>query len=156
MVLISTVSTFFLSSLSSSFSCLDLVHEDFTRSLRLRPLPCEQQQPHSESCKGANRRFLHAAPGSNGMLRVLRAESGRRRRPGGCSRRREGGKSCGVEALRSTGSPQTAHRSASASRDQIAEPGKPELNAEAEARRAVTGRCGSRFERCGAVQRQPG
>ena len=54
------------------------------------------------------------------------------------------------------GSPQTAHRSASASRDQIAEPTQPELNAEAEARRAVTGRSGSRFERCGAVRRQPG
>ena len=50
----------------------------------------------------------------------------------------------------------TRDRSASASRDQIVEPGKPELNAEAEARRAVTGRCGSRFERCGAVRRQPG
>ena len=37
MVLISTVSTFFLSFLSSSFSCLDLVHEDPARSLRLRP-----------------------------------------------------------------------------------------------------------------------
>ena len=40
MVLISTVSTCFLSSLSSSFSCLDLVHKDSTRSLHLRPLPC--------------------------------------------------------------------------------------------------------------------
>ena len=37
MVLISTVCTFFLSFWSSSFSCLDLVHEDPARSLRLRP-----------------------------------------------------------------------------------------------------------------------
>ena len=37
MVLISTVCTFFLSSLSSFFSCLDLVHEDPARSLRRRP-----------------------------------------------------------------------------------------------------------------------
>ena len=35
MVLISTVSTFFLSFLSS-FSCLDLVHEDPAHPLRLR------------------------------------------------------------------------------------------------------------------------
>ena len=60
MVLISTVSTFFLSTLSSSFSCLDLVLEDPARSLRLLPLPCEQQQPHSESCKGANKQFRRA------------------------------------------------------------------------------------------------
>ena len=79
MVLISTVSTFFLSSLSSSFSCLDLVHEDPARSLRLRPLPCEQQQRHRESHKGANRRFLHTAAGSNGTLRAAR---GGERAPG--------------------------------------------------------------------------
>jgi len=72
MVLISTVSIFFLSSLSSSFSCLNLVHEDPARSLRLRPLPCKQQQPHSESCKGANKQFLRAAAGSNGLLRAAR------------------------------------------------------------------------------------
>jgi hypothetical protein len=78
-VLISTVSTFFLSSLSSSFSCLNLVHDDPARSLRLRPLPCEQQQPHSESCKGANRRLFLAAPGSNGPLRAAR---GGERAPG--------------------------------------------------------------------------
>ena len=71
MVLISTVSTFFLSSLSSSFSCLNLVHEDPARSLRLRPLPCEQQQPHSESCKGANKQLFRTAAGSNGLLRAL-------------------------------------------------------------------------------------
>ena len=71
-VLISTVSTFFLSTLSSSFSCLDLVHEDPARSLRLRPLPCEQQQRHRESHKGANRRLFLAAPGSNGTLRAAR------------------------------------------------------------------------------------
>ena len=71
-VLISTVSTFFLSILSSSFSCLHLVHEDSARPLRLRPLPCEQQQPHSESCKGANRRLFLAAAGSNGLLRAAR------------------------------------------------------------------------------------
>ena len=79
MVLISTVSTFFLSSLSSSFSCLNLVHDDPARSLRLRPLPCEQQQPHSESCKGANRRLFLAAAGSNGPLRAAR---GGERAPG--------------------------------------------------------------------------
>ena len=77
MVLISTVSTFFLSTLSSSFSCLDLVHEDPARSLRLRPLPCEQQQRHSESRKETNKQFRRAAAGSNGVLRVLRVESGR-------------------------------------------------------------------------------
>ena len=37
MVLMSTVSTFFLFFLSSSFSCLDLVHEGPARSLRRRP-----------------------------------------------------------------------------------------------------------------------
>ena len=79
MVLISTVSIFFLSSLSSSFSCLNLVHEDPARSLRLRPLPCKQQQPHSESCKGANKQFLRAAAGSNGLLRAAR---GGERAPG--------------------------------------------------------------------------
>ena len=79
MVLISTVSTFFLSTLSSSFSCLDLVLEDPARSLRLRPLPCEQQQRHRESHKGANRRFVRAATGSNGTLRVAR---GGERAPG--------------------------------------------------------------------------
>jgi len=72
MVLISTVSIFFLSSLSSSFSCLNLVHEDPARSLRLRPLPCKQQQPHSESCKGGNKQFLRAAAGSTGLLRAAR------------------------------------------------------------------------------------
>jgi hypothetical protein len=60
MVLISTVSAFFLSSLSSSFSRLNLVHEGPARSLRLHPLPCEQPQRHSESCKEANKQFLHA------------------------------------------------------------------------------------------------
>ena len=79
MVLISTVSTFFLSFLSSSFSCLDLVHEDPARSLRLRPLPCEQQQRHRESHKGANKRFLRTATGSNGTLRAAR---GGERAPG--------------------------------------------------------------------------
>ena len=79
MVLISTVSTFFLSTLSSSFSCLDLVLEDPARSLRLRPLPCEQQQRHRESHKGANRRFVRAATGANGTLRAAR---GGERAPG--------------------------------------------------------------------------
>ena len=79
MVLISTVSTFFLSFLSSSFSCLDLVHEDPARSLRLRPLPCEQRQPHDQARKGANKQLFRTAAGSNGPLRVAR---GGERAPG--------------------------------------------------------------------------
>ena len=79
MVLVSTVSTFFLSFLSSSFSCLDLVHEDSARSLRLRPLPCEQRQPHDQARKGANKQLFRAAAGSNGPLRVAR---GGERAPG--------------------------------------------------------------------------
>ena len=89
MVLISTVSTFFLSFLSSSFSCLDLVLEDPARSLRLRPLPCEQQHRHDRVRKGANRRFLHTATGSNGTLRAARGgERLRGHRPGCCRRTR--------------------------------------------------------------------
>ena len=85
MVLISTVSTFFLSTLSSSFSCLDLVLEDPARSLRLRPLPCEQRQPHDQARKGANKQLFRTAAGSNGPLRVARGRrAGAGRRLGRC------------------------------------------------------------------------
>ena len=70
MVLISTVSTCFLSSLSSSFSCLDLVHKDSTRSLHLRPSPCEQRQPHSESQKATHGKISTQQAGLNGLLRA--------------------------------------------------------------------------------------
>ena len=79
MVLISTVSAFFLSSLSSSFSRLNLVHVGPARSLRLCSLPCEQPQRHSKSCEKANTQLLRAAAGSNVLLRVAR---GGERSPG--------------------------------------------------------------------------
>jgi len=107
--LISTVSTFFLSFLSSSFSFLDLVHEDLARSLHLRPSPCEQQQRHRESHKGANKRFHRTAAGSNGLLRAAGSGKAAAARSSSSCGGGEGEKQIDLEALKSTGCPQTVH-----------------------------------------------
>ncbi len=81
MVLISTVSCLLLVLLVVVLLTPNLVHEGPARCLCLRPLPCEQPQRHSKSFDEAHKQFLHAAAGSNGLLRAAGVKSGWRATP---------------------------------------------------------------------------
>ena len=102
-MLISPVSTFFLFSLSSSASYVDLTLEDSARLLRFRRFPCGQPQRHSEPSEETHKLFLHTAG------RIERPAARGKAGEGGSGvleqqlrmRRRE--KQIDFEALKSTG-----------------------------------------------------
>ena len=116
MVLISTVSTFFLSFLSSSFSCLDLLHKDSTRLSASALYPANSRNDIASHARKQTRNFSAQRP--DRTARSARRGGGRwaAARSSGNNRGGEGEKQIEVAALKSTGSRRRAHRSASTAR----------------------------------------